>query len=72
MADPRIEVDVDGAQAIYLLLRELYQTDEEMHAWLHAPQPLLAGDIPADLLETAEGRERCVNVLSAVCDGAYI
>lgn len=52
-------------------LDELY-TPAEAVKWLAAPQKLLNGDVPADLLSEREGFERVRDVVERLKDGVYI
>lgn len=57
-------------QQIREKLEFLYDEDEAF-AWLHLPQGLLGGAIPARLIAAGRGEE-VFGVLQAVLDGAYL
>ena len=71
LCDPHpVEADTPFGDAIKTLEAWWY-TDEELARWLTAPQPLLDGLTPIQLLATGRKAE-LLNVVRALDDGAYL
>lgn len=67
---PTFETRTHFAAAIALLERAYY-TDAELAAWLTAPQPLLDGATPVELLAAGRKRELLARV-QAMDEGTFI